>query len=160
MAFFIFGPSYCGISLGVCHTLRASWEPLCPQGSHSRSCLWVQFSLFFSSNNVMVLGISEDNHCSVCWRDWRQSQQWLLVFTVIIPRALLALALGIWTALLVSAAIISVGILVKGRSAVTLGKKKLTVTVSPPETPSQAWAFGRVEESPDFPLRNTLVKEL
>lgn len=82
------------------------------------------------------------------------------MFTVIIPRALLALALGIWTALLVSAAIISAGILVKGRSAVTLGKKKLTVTVSSLERPSQALALGRVEESSDFPWRNMLVKKL
>jgi hypothetical protein len=40
---------------------------LCPPGSCSNSCLWVQHSLFFSSNNVTVVGISEDNHCSVCW---------------------------------------------------------------------------------------------
>lgn len=82
------------------------------------------------------------------------------MFTVVIPRALLALALGIWTVLLVSAAIISVGILVKGRSAVTLGKKKLTITVSLLEMPSRALAFGSMEESLDFPLRNVLVKKL
>lgn len=77
---------------------------------------------------------------------------------MIIPRALLALALGIWTALLVSATIISVEILVKGRSAVTPGKRELTASVSLPEMPSHA--IGGMGKSLDFPLRHVLVKKL
>lgn len=62
-------------ALYKCCTPRASCEPLCPRGRRFGSCLWVWFGLFFSTNNVTVVGISEDNHCSVCWHYWRQSQQ-------------------------------------------------------------------------------------
>lgn len=66
------------------------------------------------------------------------------MFAVIIPRTLLALALGIWAVLFVSAAIISMEVFVKGSSAVTGGRGELTVTMGcfrlfPMPWPVEVW---------------------
>lgn len=48
----------------------------------------------------------------------------------------------------------------KGPISCDWGKRELTVTVSLLETPSHALAIRTMEKSPDFPLRNMLVKKL
>lgn len=74
-----------------------------------------QHGPFFNSNHVKVVGISKGNTCSVSCHQCRPSFSAVVTgIALIITRMWLALALGMWTASLVSVA--TMGIFIEGQS--------------------------------------------